>query len=182
MRSGVLIGTYPIKIVLAGGILGFIIITLAFKLIKGKITRKDMHCELQIKIEDKAINLKAIIDTGNFLREPITKTPVIVVEKEALKGSLPDELLNNLTEIINGKDIKIGEYLSKIRIIPFSSLGKENGLLIGIKADSVYINQNEENITIKNVIVGIYDGILSKSNKYSALVGLGLLEEDLIKQ
>lgn len=167
---------------LVGGIIGFIIITIAFKLIKGKITRKDMHCKLQIVVEDKILNLEAIIDTGNFLRDPITKTPVIVVEKEALRGSIPDELINNLSEIISGKDVNVGKYLSKIRIIPFSSLGKENGLLIGIKANSVYIQQNEESALIKNVIVGIYDGILSKSNKYSALVGLNLLEEDLIAQ
>lgn len=173
-----LIGTYPIKIVLVGGIIGFIIITIAFKLIKGKITRKDMHCKLQIAVEDKMINLEAIIDTGNFLRDPITKTPVIVVEKEALRGTLPDNIINNLTEIISGGNIDIGAYISKIRIIPFSSLGKENGLLLGIKASSICINHNEEILNLKNVIIGIYNGILSKSNKYSALVGLNLLEEE----
>ncbi len=141
-----------------------------------------MNCKLQIKLDESIINIEAIIDTGNFLRDPISKMPVIVVEKEALRGSIPDELINNLSEIISGKDVNIGKYLSKIRIIPFSSLGKENGLLIGIKANSVYIQQNEESALIKNVIVGIYDGILSKSNKYSALVGLNLLEEDLIAQ
>lgn len=40
MENGVLIGTYPIKIVLAGGMVGFIIITTAFKNIKGKLSKK----------------------------------------------------------------------------------------------------------------------------------------------
>ena len=35
-RNGVLIGAYPIKIAIAGGFIGFIIITTAFKNIKGK--------------------------------------------------------------------------------------------------------------------------------------------------
>lgn len=141
-----------------------------------------MHCKLQIYLEGKFINIEAIIDTGNFLRDPITKTPVIVVEKEVLRGTLPDNIINNLSEIISGKDINIGDYISKIRIIPFSSLGKENGLLLGIKANNVCINHNEENLNLNNVIIGIYNGTLSKSNKYSALVGLNLLEEDLITQ
>jgi len=141
-----------------------------------------MHCKLQINVEDSIINTEAIIDTGNFLRDPITKTPVIVVEKEVLRGILPDTIIDNLPEIISGKNIDIGNYISKIRIIPFTSLGKENGLLIGIKADKVCINHNEENLNLNNVIIGIYNGNLSKSNKYSALIGLNLLEEDLITQ
>ena len=136
-----------------------------------------MHCKLQINLEKSTINLDAIIDTGNFLKDPITKAPVIVVEKEKLRGSLSEKLLNNLSEIISGKNIDIEEYIAKIRIIPFSSLGKENGLLLGVKADKVCIDYNEEKMLIKNAIIGIYNGKLSKSNKYSALVGLGLLEE-----
>lgn len=177
-KNGVLIGIYPIKVILAGGIIGFIIITFAFKNIKGRITKKDMHCEIQIRIENKYANVKAIIDTGNFLKEPITKAPVIVVEKQALIGTLPNKLLDNLAKIINGEDINVGEYLSKIRIIPFSSLGKENGILLGIKSDSVYIKYNEEEVRIKDVIIGIYNGTISKNNKYSALVGMGLFEEN----
>ena len=141
-----------------------------------------MYCKLQIIVEDRVINIEAIIDTGNFLRDPITKTPVIVVEKEVLRGVLPDIIINNLPEIISGENIDIGNYISKIRIIPFTSLGKENGLLIGIKADRVFINHNEESLNLNNVIIGIYNGILSKSNKYSALVGLGMFEEELITQ
>jgi len=168
--------------VLIGGIVGFIIITFAFKAIKGKITRKDMYCKLQVKLGNNTIDLDAIIDTGNFLKDPITKIPVIVVEKEALREKVPNKLIDNLQEIIDGKDVDLGEYAAKIRIIPFSSLGKENGLLIGIKPKSVHINQNEESIFVKNVIIGIYNGTLSKTNKYSALIGLNLLEEDLITQ
>jgi len=136
-----------------------------------------MYCKLKIEIEEKQIELEAIIDTGNFLRDPITRISVIVVEKSVLKQILPDSLLDNLHEIISGKDVDIGEYLSKIRIIPFTSLGKENGLLIGIKATRVCVNYNEEIIEVKNVIIGIYNGTLSKSNRYSALVGLNLLED-----
>jgi len=182
LENGVLIGTYPMKIILSGGILGFIIITIAFKTIKNKITKKDMYCKLQVELENAKVNLEAIIDTGNFLIDPISKTPVIVVEKDSLKQALPDTLLNNLQKIIFGKDVDIGEYESKIRIIPFSSLGKENGLLIGIKAKRIFINYKEEIIEVKNVIIGIYNGNLSKSHKYSALIGLGLLEENLINQ
>ena len=155
---------------------GFIIITTAFKNIKGKLTKKDMFCNIKININSNTVYTKAIIDTGNFLKEPITKIPVAVVEKDILKGVIPEEILNNLSNIIEGKEIALGEYLSKIRLIPFMSLGKENGMLIGIKADGLAINTQDDIVFIKNIIIGIYDGNLSKTGKYKALIGLELLE------
>lgn len=155
---------------------GFIIITTAFKNIKGKLTKKDMFCNIKININSNTVYTKAIIDTGNFLKEPITKIPVAVVEKDILKGVIPEEILNNLSNIIEGKEIALGEYLSKIRLIPFMSLGKENGMLIGMKADGLAINTQDDVLFIKNIIIGIYDGNLSKTGKYKALIGLELLE------
>ncbi len=155
---------------------GFIIITTAFKNIRGKLTKKDMFCNIKININSNTVYTKAIIDTGNFLKEPITKIPVAVVEKDILKGVIPEEILNNLSNIIEGKEIALGEYLSKIRLIPFMSLGKENGMLIGIKADGLAINTQDDVLFIKNIIIGIYDGNLSKTGKYKALIGLELLE------
>lgn len=172
IQNGVLIGLYPIKMILAGGILGFIIIITAFKNIKGRITKNDMFCDLKIILNNKKIQLKAIIDTGNFLKEPITKTPVIIVQKNILKEILPDVLLNNLNNIIMGEELDLQDMASKIRIIPFSSLGKENGIIIGVKADEAIIDYQEKQILTKNVIIGIYDGILSKTNKYQGLIGL----------
>lgn len=171
-----MIGTYPIKIILIAGIVGFIIITTSFKNIKGRLTKKDLHCNVKVNINSKYAYINAIIDTGNFLREPITKMPVIVVEKSALINIIPEYILDNIDKIINGEDINLREYTSKIRIIPFSSLGKENGILLGIKADNVTVQMEENDININNVIIGIYNGNLSKNGKYKALIGLELLE------
>lgn len=177
-EKGVLIGTYPIKIILCGGILGFIIVTTAFKNIKGKLTKKDMICNVKISINGNSTYLKSIIDTGNFLREPITKVPVMVVEKDVLNKIVPEKILKNLQKIIDGQNIEIGEYASKIRVIPFTSLGKQNGILLGLKADNILINMEEKNIFVKNIIIGIYDKKLSKNGQYKGLIGLEVLENE----
>lgn len=174
-QDGVLIGTYPIKIILAGGIIGFIIITASFKNIKGRLSKKDMYCNLKIHSKEKELKINAIIDTGNFLRDPITKMPVVVVEKDNLRGLFSNNILDNLTEIINGKDVDLGEYSSKIRIIPFKSLGKENGLLLGIKIDEIEIEYQDVQNKVKDVIVGIYNGSLSRSGRYGALLGMDVI-------
>lgn len=176
-QNGVLTGTYPIKMILAGGIVGFAIVVISFKNIKGKLNKKDMYCNVKLCERENKKVITAIIDTGNFLKDPITKIPVIVAEIDSLDGLFPSEILHNASKIINGGDIDLGEYASKIRVIPFKSLGKDNGLLLGIKIDKAYIEYQDNVHEIKNIIVGIYNGNLSRSGKYEGLVGLDSINE-----
>lgn len=182
MLNGSYVGTYPLKIAILGGIVGFTITAICFHFVKAKLTKKDMYCNLCIFFGEKQIQVKALIDTGNMLKDPITRMPVIVVEKHILQNILPDSILENLNQIIGGdvpeevyQDENL-EYITKFRVIPFSSIGKTNGMLLGLKASKIILEQEETNRTIENVIIGIYDHSLSKKEQYSALIGLDLLE------
>ena len=161
----------PVKIALIGGILGFTILVYSFKNIQSVFSRKNLYCKIRICKKE----ITAIIDTGNLLKEPITRMPVIIIEKTKLQEIFPEVILNNIQKIINGENINLGEYASKIKVIPFKSLGKENGLILGIKTDEVEIEFQDICHEIQNVIIGIYDGKLSKKNNFFALVGANLL-------
>ena len=139
-----------------------------------------MYCKIKIKVNGKIINTKAMIDTGNLAKEPITNTPVVIVESSLLYDILPKEILNNLDKILGGDLSMIPEclqnqYMSKLRCIPFSSLGKTNGMLLGIRADEIEVESEEDKKITKNVIIGIYDKSLTKRGEYRALVGLDLI-------
>lgn len=146
------------------------------------MSRKDMFCDICINVAEKKVVVKALIDSGNFLKEPISGSPVIVVEKYKLIDIVPKEILQNLKQIVEGKflgnneDSEVVSFLPRFRVIPFSSLGKQNGLLLGIKVDSIIIYFEEEEKVINEIIIGIYDEHLSKKENYTALVGLDLLE------
>ena len=182
IRNGSYVGTYPLKIAILGGIVGFAITVLALKFVKTKLTKKDMHIEITIWFGEKSITTTSMLDTGNMLKDPITKMPVIVVEKEILKNILPSDILNNLNKIIGGdvpnqiyEDENL-QFITKFRVIPFSSIGKENGMLLGFKADKVIINKDESQNEIEKVIVGIYENSLSKRKEYHALIGFDIIE------
>ena len=89
------------KMILIGGLIGFIIIIISFKSIKNKIAKKDMFCNIEITFNEKTANAKAIIDTGNFLKEPLTGNPVVIVEKQVLEECISAEILQNVQDIIN---------------------------------------------------------------------------------
>lgn len=174
-ENGTLVGTYPLKMILIGGLIGFFIIIISFKSIKNKLCKRDMLCNISMIFEDGKVDVNAIIDTGNFLKEPLTGNPVIIVEKDALKNAIPANILENMQKIISG-EIEIEEkYMSKIRLIPFSALGTENGLLFGIKPEAFYINYQGKIVQNKKVIIGVYNKKISKNNKYNALVGLDII-------
>lgn len=180
MKNGLFLGTYPLKTVTLGAIVAFIIILASFKIVKNKISKKDMFCDIEIKINNKEIKTKTMIDTGNMLKEPITNTPVIVVEHTLLYECMPKEILNNLENIIGGDFEKVPDkikekYISKLKLIPFSSLGKQNGILIGIKPDYIKIITEEKEEIKENVIIGIYNKSLTKRGEYRALMGIELL-------
>ena len=162
IRNGMFVGDYVLKVIFLGAIVAFIIIKIAIKIIKTKINSKDMYCNIRIKISGQIVSTKAMIDTGNLAKEPITNTPVIIAESSLLYDILPKEILNNLDMILGGDLSKIPEkiqsqYMSKLRCIPFSSLGKQNGMLLGIKADEIEVEREEDKKITKNVIIGIYD-------------------------
>ena len=93
MKNGLFLGTYPLKTIILGAIVAFAIIIIAVKIIRKKFTTKDMICDIEIMLNNKKINTKALIDTGNMLKEPITNTPVVVVEKILLYKCIPKEII-----------------------------------------------------------------------------------------
>ena len=182
IKNGVFVGAYPIKVALIGGVISFIIIQISFKIVKTKLNKKNMIYNIEINIGKKSITIKALLDTGNLLRDPITGLPVIVVENESLRTLISEKILNNLEKILGGdidelaQDEDFKKTISRFRMIPFSSLGKQNGLLLGIKADYIRIISDEKTDNVSNAIIGIYDKSFTKNKKYTAIFGLDMLE------
>lgn len=180
IKNGVFVGEYILKIIMLGAIVAFITIKISLKIIKTKMNPKDMFCKIKIKLNEKTIETKAMIDTGNLAKEPITNTPVVIVESTLLESVLPNQILNNLEKILSGDFSQVSEdiqekYMSKLRCIPFSSLGKQNGMLLGIKADEIQVETEDVKKRSNNVIIGIYDKSLTKRGEYRALIGIDII-------
>ena len=178
IKNGMYVGTYVLKVIFIGAIVGTIILVTAFKMAKNKLTKKDMICKVKIKLNGKEETVEAMVDTGNMLKEPITGTPVVVVERTSLYELLPKEILNNTESILGGDFEKIpeeikNEYVPKLKLIPFTSLGKQNGMLVGIKPEKIEVI-NEQTEEEKNAIIGIYNKSLTKRGEYKALIGIDL--------
>ena len=155
---------------------------MSFKLIKNGISKNNMMCEIEIIFEERRKRIKAMVDSGNLLRDPISKVPVVVVEKEELKDVLPEEIVNNVGKILKGETVEnavISKYISKFKVIPFSSIGTESGILLGVKVDGIKVCTEDEKVKPKSGIIGIYDKPLCRKGEYKGLIGLEFVEKEM---
>lgn len=147
-------------------------------IIRERLTKDKMLIPIRIVFDNKLVELFALVDTGNMLKDPFSKTPVVVVEFSAIKNTLPKEIQEIFINTVENDLAKVTEmisktnWLSRFRLIPFSSLGKENGMLIGFRPDYLEIGIDKK--SIKEVVIGIYNKTLSKNDNYNALLSSDL--------
>lgn len=174
------IGVFPIKTVMIGFFTGFILVYIISKIYNNKMDIQNIICEIEICVNGKIIKTKALIDTGNLLKDPVSKRSVIVVEDKVLNSIIEKEYLDILRNVSSGKligEIENNKY--KIKIIPFNSLGNSNGILCGINPDWVRMFYEKE-LMIENIILGVYFGSLNSMNEYSTIIGYGCIKEEFI--
>lgn len=173
--NGVSIVNFPILISAIGLILGIFLIMNTINNLKSKISKKDIFYDIEIFIENKKTKIKALLDTGNMLKDPINQKPVIIVTNRSLKNILPKEILEDVNNILGGDKLgKLENFANRIKIIPFNSLGNEHGILVGIQSNKIIVDDK----VIKDVIIGIYEKEFSRRKKYDALIGIDLLYEE----
>ena len=107
-----------------------------------------------------------------------TGTSVIVAELGALEDLLPKEILafireNGTSDILNDASIicAVEGWERRFRLIPYNSVGNENGILPGFKADVVRVSEkNGEDAELNDIVVCLYEKALSEDEKYRALL------------
>lgn len=88
----------------------------------------------------------ALVDSGNFLKDPMDLSPVMLAKKEFYKKIFPDGVPN-----VTALDTISSDTKKRIRLIPVTSSG-EVKILCAIKADGVFVLRNNRyekiNLTI----------------------------------
>lgn len=114
-------------------------------------SKADKYYDVLIELGNNRVNVRAFVDTGNSLVEPISGKPVNIVEKKYI-----DILTQNI------------EISTKYRFILFHSIGEDNGALDGIEADYLYIGK----VKIPKPVLASYDGKLSQAGEYNMLLNI----------
>lgn len=115
--------------------------------------------------EGTEYHLRALLDTGNSLTEPISKKDVCIVGKEVFEQNMVKEGERNVFQP------------QKFRAIPYHSVGKENGILSGFEMDRLIIDTDERQITIEKPMIGISRISVGSPDSYQMILHPKLLRE-----
>lgn len=137
------------------------IFLLCFLGFRGKIGSV-RYLPVELSYGGKSMQLTALHDTGNTLRDPVTGKPVLVVGAEVaqqLLGVTQQQLrcpVNTITDAT----------LPGLRLIPYRSVGESAGLLLALRLQEVKIGNWRG-----NSLVAFAPDKLSADGEYQALTG-----------
>ncbi|MDN5331629.1 MAG: hypothetical protein PWP45_854 [Tepidanaerobacteraceae bacterium] len=159
----------------------FVFFKLVWSVISRRLLTNSLVVPVTVCIAKEQLKVRALIDTGNDLKDPISGCPVMVIEYSAVEPLLPDEIKRYLKgEIIESlekmpQSVFNSQWARRIRIIPFTSIGKNKGIMAGLKADKVYIWLDGKVYEADDVVIGICEKVLSPRGDYEALLNPELL-------
>ena len=147
--------TIGVIVLILFSIVLFLIMPYFIEVIRGVRTKIDTIYQVKVIFDNRELVLKGLLDTGNDLREPISRKPVVIGEYEVLKQLLPKQL---------------DEYTTRLKVIPYRSLGEEDGTLYGVVFDEIQVTSCGETFVKKDVIIGLYHGHLSSKKEYQLIL------------
>ncbi|MBS5932897.1 MAG: sigma-E processing peptidase SpoIIGA [Clostridiales bacterium] len=144
-------------------------------LIQMKGTR-ELFYNVELVFGEKKITCKGFLDTGNHLREPVSKRPVVIADLDGIKDILPEELIDYAKDFMSDAIHKnIDRFVVRIKWIPYHAVGTEEGILPGIVFDEVNILKEDRVVHNPNITVAIYQGKLTVDNSYHIILHEELL-------
>lgn len=145
----------------------YAIIKIGGKYIRKEISDKREYFDLTVTIGDKKFTARALADTGNSLKDCMGDNEIIVCEYDCMKNVLPNIKMSS-DSVLMFNELSATDFCTRIRLIPFKSLGENNGLLLGIKSDRVEIN-GDKSAVCTSAIICLFNGKLDSRGLFNAI-------------
>lgn len=144
MVSGIFYTDVDTKVLLIGAAAAYLVLTVVFR-------ETAKHCIggnlLPMRIGNKGctVELTALWDSGNSLRDPVSGTPVPVVEISSILRIFPGEVRHILKSCLENAPAEALPTLRRAapelrpRLLPYQAVGVRGGLLLTVRTDWVEI-------------------------------------------
>lgn len=113
------------------------------------------RCKVDLYLNDKVYQVKALIDTGNSLRDPISGQPVSVLERKIAK------------KLLEEKDEK------NFRYVPYRTIGKSEGVLPIFRVDRMCVHRDTD-CWVDMPLLGISEEKFSAEGEYEMILNPNL--------
>ncbi|MCL2677520.1 MAG: sigma-E processing peptidase SpoIIGA [Clostridiales bacterium] len=142
--------------------------------------KESFKIQVEIGVAGQKCSVAGLIDTGNDLCDPVSGRPAIIAEYDALRPLLPYGLCR-IIEAQGGDDptkvmmlCRNENWRKRLRLVPFSSIGNSNGLLLAFKPDKVVVHAQQK-IETAQVVVCLYHKKIGRNSGCRAIINPAIL-------
>ncbi|SFI60096.1 stage II sporulation protein GA (sporulation sigma-E factor processing peptidase) [Paenibacillus sp. UNC496MF] len=138
--------------------------------------------EVRVRIDDLEHRCVGLIDTGNQLYEPLTRTPVMVMEASLWQDALPASWLRHIREakvdqlIAGMTEQEPFAWQDRLRLVPYRGVNRGAQFMLAIKPDLVIVEREGDVFQSKKVLIGLDAGKLVADGTYRAIIHPSLLQ------
>jgi stage II sporulation protein GA (sporulation sigma-E factor processing peptidase) len=150
--------------VFSGMALAWVVLSVFAGFLKERVNKGRKEAQLRVTLGDNTVTMKGFIDTGNFLRDPISGRPVCVAAKQAMEGLIPEA--------------------AQFCFIPYRGVDKIEGFLTGIRPDSAVLLTKGGKPEAVNIILAVSKGELpvgQDGKRYDVLLHETLTEGGILQ-
>lgn len=141
------------------GTAAYVVVSISIKIWDKIQEQEKLYLEFELSLDKCILKGVCLLDSGNQLRDPISKKPVSIVESQWI---LPMERQKKE---------------ENIKLIPYHSIGKNHGMMRGFVGDKLVIKREGNFAVIKRPVIGISENSLSDKGDYQMILSPALLKE-----
>ncbi|MCL6631681.1 MAG: sigma-E processing peptidase SpoIIGA [Alicyclobacillus herbarius] len=136
---------------------------------------------VRLGVGGRSVTLVGLVDTGNRLRDPVSRKPVCLVEGKACVDLLPSELRCAVHE---GRDliyaleaVTDGDWRGRFTLVPFRGAGGSAELAVAFRPDAIELQMRGEWHAGRDCLVALHPGELSSDREFQVILHTAVITE-----
>lgn len=135
--------------------------------------------QLTVTMGGREVQIPALMDTGNSLKDPLSGRPVVVVEARSLAGSLPPLVIEAVGAGWDAMDRLPPSWAARCRLVPFRAVGEPGGMLLAFAPDGLLVRKAGASDGVRvDGLVGLTGHRLHPEGAYRALLSPQILDAE----
>ncbi|QJC54370.1 sigma-E processing peptidase SpoIIGA [Paenibacillus albicereus] len=137
--------------------------------------------EVIVRIGASEHRCTGLVDTGNQLYDPLSRTPVMVMEASLWEDEIPPGWMKGIRDgQVDRLVAELGEeefkWQDRIRLVPYRGINKGTQFMLALKPDGVVIEREGSRSESSKVLIGLDGGKLVADGSYRAIIHPSLVE------
>lgn len=153
-----------------------LVVKAAFTLVRHRQADAARTVTIEVALGTRTVTLRALIDTGNELVDPLTRIPVAVAYAASLTDVLPPALQRIVREggdplaaLLKGT-LHLEGLETRMAIVPFRGVAGQSGQLLALRPDWVRMNDGATQTIVRPLFIALQRDPLTGTGAYACIL------------